>query len=772
LTKPYFFRIVGAIMVKLLIVESPTKARTITKFLGPGYIVTSSYGHLRDLPKKETGVDVQHDFEPTYIVPDDKKAKVTELKTAAKKADEIYLATDEDREGEAIAWHIAEILKIDPKTAKRITFHEITKTAIEEALQHPRTLAQDLINAQQARRILDRLVGYELSPFLWKKVRRGLSAGRVQSVAVRLIVDRERERQAFKQDEYWTIEGKFDKDELEFDGKLVERAGKKLKKLDISNEAEATQIVSDLAGAEFKIGAVTKKQSTRKPPTPLHTSVLQQEANNKLGMSAKQAMTLAQKLYETGKITYMRTDSLNLSEKFLSEAQTFISDKFGPDYAKGVVVYKTKSKGAQEAHEAIRPTDVLVTPESLEGTIDVGLWKLYDLIWRRTVASQLPPAKLDQTAIDIQAKEYIFRANGSTIAFDGFMKVYRSAKEKLLPNLAEGDPVNVKSILPNQHFTEPPARYSDATLIKALEENEIGRPSTYAPTISTIENRGYIERDDNKKLAPTDIAMIVTDLLVEHFSTIVNLEFTAKMEKSLDEVAEGKIDWVPMLREFYVPFHKNLEEKSEGLSREEIAPPRELGVDPKTEKTIYVRSGRFGSYIQVGDWTEEDRKAKVNKPKSVSLTRNMNMETVTLENALKLLELPRELGVNDEGEMITVLIGPYGPYMKAGKINVTLPEQYDPITIEAKDAVAIFKEGAELKKQMLKPLAELGEDPNSKKPIVIKTGRFGPYVTDGKTNVSIKKSIEPTSITFDQAVEMLEEKRKNPKKKWGKKKEA
>ncbi|PIQ67250.1 type I DNA topoisomerase [Candidatus Uhrbacteria bacterium CG_4_9_14_3_um_filter_41_35] len=759
-------------MVKLLIVESPTKARTITKFLGPGYIVTSSYGHLRDLPKKETGVDVQHDFEPTYIVPDDKKAKVTELKTAAKKADEIYLATDEDREGEAIAWHIAEILKIDPKTAKRITFHEITKTAIEEALQHPRTLAQDLINAQQARRILDRLVGYELSPFLWKKVRRGLSAGRVQSVAVRLIVDRERERQAFKQDEYWTIEGKFDKDELEFDGKLVERAGKKLKKLDISNEAEATQIVSDLAGAEFKIGAVTKKQSTRKPPTPLHTSVLQQEANNKLGMSAKQAMTLAQKLYETGKITYMRTDSLNLSEKFLSEAQTFISDKFGPDYAKGVVVYKTKSKGAQEAHEAIRPTDVLVTPESLEGTIDVGLWKLYDLIWRRTVASQLPPAKLDQTAIDIQAKEYIFRANGSTIAFDGFMKVYRSAKEKLLPNLAEGDPVNVKSILPNQHFTEPPARYSDATLIKALEENEIGRPSTYAPTISTIENRGYIERDDNKKLAPTDIAMIVTDLLVEHFSTIVNLEFTAKMEKSLDEVAEGKIDWVPMLREFYVPFHKNLEEKSEGLSREEIAPPRELGVDPKTEKTIYVRSGRFGSYIQVGDWTEEDRKAKVNKPKSVSLTRNMNMETVTLENALKLLELPRELGVNDEGEMITVLIGPYGPYMKAGKINVTLPEQYDPITIEAKDAVAIFKEGAELKKQMLKPLAELGEDPNSKKPIVIKTGRFGPYVTDGKTNVSIKKSIEPTSITFDQAVEMLEEKRKNPKKKWGKKKEA
>ena len=663
-------------------------------------------------------------------------------------------------------------MKIDPKTAKRITFHEITKTAIEEALQHPRTLAQDLINAQQARRILDRLVGYELSPFLWKKVRRGLSAGRVQSVAVRLIVDRERERQAFKQDEYWTIEGKFDKDELEFDGKLVERAGKKLKKLDISNEAEATQIVSDLAGAEFKIGAVTKKQSTRKPPTPLHTSVLQQEANNKLGMSAKQAMTLAQKLYETGKITYMRTDSLNLSEKFLSEAQTFISDKFGPDYAKGVVVYKTKSKGAQEAHEAIRPTDVLVTPESLEGTIDVGLWKLYDLIWRRTVASQLPPAKLDQTAIDIQAKEYIFRANGSTIAFDGFMKVYRSAKEKLLPNLAEGDPVNVKSILPNQHFTEPPARYSDATLIKALEENEIGRPSTYAPTISTIENRGYIERDDNKKLAPTDIAMIVTDLLVEHFSTIVNLEFTAKMEKSLDEVAEGKIDWVPMLREFYVPFHKNLEEKSEGLSREEIAPPRELGVDPKTEKTIYVRSGRFGSYIQVGDWTEEDRKAKVNKPKSVSLTRNMNMETVTLENALKLLELPRELGVNDEGEMITVLIGPYGPYMKAGKINVTLPEQYDPITIEAKDAVAIFKEGAELKKQMLKPLAELGEDPNSKKPIVIKTGRFGPYVTDGKTNVSIKKSIEPTSITFDQAVEMLEEKRKNPKKKWGKKKEA
>lgn len=749
--------------MKLLIVESPTKAKTIKKFLGKDYQVLSSFGHIRDLPVKKMGVDVEKHFEPTYVVPDDKKKRVQELKQAAKKADEIYLATDEDREGEAIAWHIAEILNLDPKETKRIAFHEITKHAIEEALEKPRTLSMHLVDAQQTRRILDRLVGYELSPLLWKKVQRGLSAGRVQSVAMRLIVERERERQAFNQEEYWTIEGEFLKDAMEFPGKLIQIKDKKLKKLDIKNTEQANKIVKDLEGGDFTVSKLEKKQATRKPPTPFKTSTLQQEANNKLGFSAKQTMTVAQKLYETGRITYMRTDSLNLSEKFLGEAQEFITHTFGSDYAKGLKKFKTKSKGAQEAHEAIRPTDASATPDALKGELEAGQWKLYRLIWSRTLATQMPAAKIERTAVDITASDYTFRANGSTIVFDGFMKVYRGTKEKLLPEMKEGDKVDAKNIEGKQHFTEPPPRYSDASLVKDLEEFGIGRPSTYAPTISTLENRGYVERDENKKLYPADIAMIVNDLLVEHFANIVDYDFTATMEKSLDEIAEGKIEWIPMLEAFYGPFHKVIEEKTDSLTREDVMKERILGKDPETGKNVIVRHGRFGPYIQLGEWSEEDRKEKINKPKMVSVSKDLSAETITLEEALKLLELPRDVGTLEDGTPVLALIGPYGPYLKAGKLNASLPEDISPLDVTEAQAREIIKNEKTRREEAKKPIAELGKDPNSDGEILVKTGRYGPYVTDGKTNVSIPKKIDPTSVTHEQAVEMLEKKRKAPK---------
>ncbi len=753
-------------MSQLLIVESPTKAKTIKKFLGSAYQVVSSFGHIRDLPKKTTGVDVEHGFKPTYEVPADKKAKVQDLKNAAKGVDEVYLATDEDREGEAIAWHIAEVLGIDPVKAKRITFHEITKHAIDEALKHPRHIAMPLVHAQQARRILDRLVGYELSPLLWNKVRRGLSAGRVQSVAVRLIVERERERQAFKAEEYWTVDGIFKKAEAPFEGKLIAIGDKKLEKMDLKTADETNKIVSELTGAEFKITSVEKKKASRKPPTPLTTSGLQQEANHRLSFSAKQTMTLAQKLYETGRITYMRTDSQNIAEKYLTEAQAFLLATYGAKYAVGAKTYTTKAKGAQEAHEAIRPTDVTATPESLKAELEPGQWKLYDLIWRRTLGSQMPSAVLERTAVDVKAKDYTFRANGSAIDFDGFMKVYRSATETFLPDLAVGDAVTAESIIPNQHFTEPPARYSDATLIKVLEEHGIGRPSTYAPTISTIIDRGYIAQDDGKRLYPKDdIAGIVTDLLVEHFPKVVDYEFTAKMEKDLDEVAEGNIDWVPMLADWYGPFHDQIKAKGKELKRENIMVARELGTDPKTGLPIVVRGGRFGPFVQLGDKDDDATKEKIGKPKMASLRGGETPETVTLEQALELLAFPKTVGNSPEGEPVSINFGPYGPYIKIGKKNASLPPEVDPTKIDLPMALELFKTAAARKAELAKPIAELGTDPAGAQ-IVVKNGRFGPYITDGKTNVTVPKAMEPLDVTLEKALEMLEKKRTSPPRKW------
>lgn len=759
--------------MKLVIVESPTKAKTITKFLTDDYVVESSFGHVRDLPKSKMGVDPEKKFEPVYEVPKKAKERVAELRKLAKKADEIYLATDEDREGEAISWHLFEILNIKSKPVSRIAFHEITREAIHKALENPRELDMNAVNAQQARRIVDRLVGYELSPFLWQKVQYGLSAGRVQSVAVRLIVERERERQAFEKDEYWTIDTLFtkkaDNKDIEFPGKLHSVDGKKLEKLSIGTEEEAQKIMKDLKGAEYAVTKITKKEVNKKPPRPLTTSRLQIEANNKLGFSARQTMTIAQKLYETGKITYMRTDSENLAEKFLGETQTFLKAEYGEEYAKGAERYTTTAKGAQEAHEAIRPTDVTVTPEKFKSR-DKGQKKLYELIWSRTVATQMPPAKVERTSVDITADKYLFRSNGSSILFDGFMKVYRSASEKILPPLVEGDAIDAKEVKPEQHFTEPPARYSDATLVKTLEEHGIGRPSTYAPTIGTIVYRGYIERDDNKKLYPLDIAYIVNDLLVEHFEKIVDYEFTAKMESDLDSIEEGTEEWPSVVEAFYTPFHKNLTKKDAELNKEDVMKERIVGVDPETKKNVIVRNGRFGPFVQLGEWSEEDKKAKVNKPRSASLLKGQSIDTLTLEDAMYLLILPRIVGPDHHGNDIVADEGRFGPYLKAGEISQSLANtDYDLRTIPLEDAQELIKAAEARKIKMETPIQILGPDKKTGEVIQVRHGRYGPYVTDGETNASItkKSGLDPEKIKQKEAEALLEKKRKAPKRNWG-----
>ncbi|MEK7633085.1 MAG: type I DNA topoisomerase [Patescibacteria group bacterium] len=754
-------------MSKLLIVESPTKAKTITKFLGKEYKVISSFGHIRDLPKKSTAVDVKNGFAPTYEIPVDKKDKVKALKDAAKGVDDIYLATDEDREGEAIAWHIAEVLKLDPATAKRITFHEITKSAIAEALDHTRHIDMRMVDAQQTRRILDRLVGYELSPLLWSKVQRGLSAGRVQSVAVRLVVERERERQAFKTDEYWSVEAILSKSNTEFPTKLVAIGDRKIDKLDITTQAESDAVVAAVRDADFVVKSIEKKAASRKAPTPLTTSTMQQEAYNRLGMSAKQTMTLSQKLYETGRITYMRTDSTNLSEQFIAATQEYVKAQWGETFVTGGIRYQTSKKGAQEAHEAIRPTNVNATPESLRSELEPGMWKLYDLLWRRTVASQLPSAKLERTAIDFTANNHTFRGNGSIVVFEGFMKVWQASEDKILPTLTEGENIGkAVSVTPEQHFTEPPARYSDASLIKIMEEYGIGRPSTYAPTLNTIETRGYVLRDDGKRLYPSDIAFVVTDLLKEHFPQIVDYDFTASMERKLDQIAEGEEKWKQVLGDFYGPFHEAIVGKGAELTRETIMKVTEIGIDPESGKMIVARTGRFGPFVQIGELSP-DKNAE--KPKRASLEKNQTIDTLTLEQALKLLSLPRVLGKHTNGDEIVANVGRFGPYLKCGAINITLPPEHHPATVTLETAIALCTEGVAKKIKAMTPLAELGVEPETKANIVIKDGRYGAYVTDGKTNATIPKGTDPTTVTLHDAIDLLVKKRKAPKSRWKRK---
>jgi len=602
-------------MKDLLIVESPTKAKTITKFLGDKFKVVSSFGHIRDLPTKEMGIDIEHDFDPKYVIPEKAKTTVTMLKKEAEKAKDIYFAPDADREGEAIAWHLDHILNTKAKAKKhefhRVVFHEITENAINKALEKPSKINLKLVDAQQARRVLDRLVGYELSPFLWKKVAKGLSAGRVQSVAVRLIIEREREIKKFKKDEYWTLEALLNKKSKNFTSNLHSINGKKIQKLDIKNKKQADKILKDLDKADYIVSEIKKKVNKRQPLAPFITSTLQQEANRKLGFSSKQTMFMAQSLYEgvemgksgaTGLITYMRTDSVNLADSFLADTQNFIKSEFGDKYALSAPrKYKSKSKNVQEAHEAIRPTDIRNRPEDVKKYLKDNQFKLYDLIWKRTVASQMPEAKLDATSVDILAeakdKKYTFRATGSIIEFDGFLKVYpASVKENILPDLEKNDKLNLEKLDALQHFTEPPARFSEAGLVKKMEELGIGRPSTYAPTISTIENRGYIRKED-RRLIPQDIAFVVNDLLVKHFSEVVDYEFTAKMEDDLDEIADGKIKWVPIIKEFYMPFKNNLTQKYDEVKKGDLINEETDEVCEKCNEPMIVKIGRYGKFL-------------------------------------------------------------------------------------------------------------------------------------------------------------------------------
>jgi len=766
-------------MKKLVIVESPTKAKTISKFLGKDYYVESSFGHVRDLPKSKMGIDIEGGtFEPTYTTSKDKGKQVKKLKDLAAKSDEIIFATDEDREGEAISWHLAHILKVKPETAHRIVFHEITKHAIDEALKNPRTIDQKLVDAQQARRILDRLVGYELSPFLWKKVARGLSAGRVQSVAVRLIVEREREIEAFEPQEYWTLEGLFQNEQKNFPDPVVAKLqaidGKSLKKLELGDKGTVDAILKDLDVASYAISKIEEKATKRTPPPAFITSSLQQAANNTFGFSAKQTMRLAQQLYEgisigaegsTGLITYMRTDSTNLSEKFLTEANAFVEKTYGKTYTLDKPrVYAKKAKGAQEAHEAIRPTDPTRTPEAMKQYLDDRQFKLYSLIWKRAVATQMSAAKLNKTAVDITALKYTFRANGQTCVFDGWLTLYpESIKHEMLPELTEGQALVCEALKPEQHFTKPPARYSDATLVKALEERGIGRPSTYAPTIGTIEARGYVERLEDKRLKPTDIAMVVNDLLVEHFKDIIDYDFTALMEQNLDEIAEGERDWQPIISTFYHPFHENLVKKEEELSREDTLQVREVGTDPESGKPVFARIGRYGPFVQLGDKEDEE------KPKFASLGKGQSVQTVTLEEALHLLSLPKVIGQTEDGKDMTVAIGRFGPYVQIGKEYFSIKED-DPYTITLERAKEIVKAEQEKKaKALIKRFEPTTEDADI---IEIREGRYGPYIKAGKVNAKIPKDTDPTTLTLEQCQELIEEAKKKPKRKWNRKKKS
>ncbi|MDP3731211.1 MAG: type I DNA topoisomerase [bacterium] len=602
--------------MNLVIVESPAKSKTISKFLGPDYRVLASFGHVRDLPKSKLGVDVEHNFEPHYLIPAKAKKVVAELKTAAADSEVIILATDEDREGEAIGWHLVQALKLENSkkhSIQRIAFHEITKSAITEALKHPRQLDMNLVDAQQARRVLDRLVGYELSPFLWKKIRYGLSAGRVQSVALRLVVEREREIQSFVKEEYWSIEAELsDKEKNAFRARLIKIGEKALEKLDLKNENGAKKIVDDLAGSAYRVKEVVKKEASRHPAPPFTTSTLQQESSRKLGMSAKQTMLLAQQLYEHGYITYMRTDSHNLAQSALDQAKQVIAEHFGKNYTVPEARhYSNKSKGAQEAHEAIRPTDLSARPEILKSQLDPKQFKIYDLIWKRTLASQMASAMFDQTTVDISAGDkYTFRANGQVLKFDGFIKVYTEGRDEQdeeasdsrglsdrLPELSVDEILNLIKLLPLQHFTEPPPRYTDATLIKALEIHGVGRPSTYAPTLSTIQDRKYVEKIE-KKYHPVEIGFLVNDMLVENFPEIVDIDFTSHIEEGLDDVAEGKVKWVPLIEEFYTPFKKHLIEKEATV--EKLVEQTDIPC-PTCGKKMIIKFGRAGKFLACPD---------------------------------------------------------------------------------------------------------------------------------------------------------------------------
>ncbi|WP_321469645.1 type I DNA topoisomerase [Halarcobacter sp.] len=761
-------------MKNLVIVESPAKAKTISKFLGKDYKVMASMGHVRDLPKSKLGFDPENNFEPKYLISTDKKKVISDLKKEITKDTTIYLAADEDREGEAIAWHLIPALKIEKNPIKRIVFHEITKGAILEAINNPREVDQHLVDAQQARRILDRAVGYELSPLLWKKVRYGLSAGRVQSVAVKIIVDRENEIREFVPEEFWKIKADFINPELKSELAKIDGKAKKVK-----NEQEAKEIETSINQGKFELFDIEEKESNRNPAAPFTTSTLQQEASRKLGLSVRQTMVIAQQLYEGnvgnipnhtgGLITYMRTDSLNLSKVATSAAKEVIENEYGKEYALAKPrVYRSKAKGAQEAHEAIRPVNMALKPSDIKSYVEPAQFKLYSLIWKRTLATQMAPAKIANTTYKISAgkdKEYEFQSKGQRIIFPGFMKAYTEgsdnpeavldSSEKILPTIKVGTVLDLEKLDLEQNFTKPPARYTEASLVKKLESEGIGRPSTYAPTISTIQQREYVTKTEDKKLAPTPTGEIVNSFLVDHFPHIVDLGFTAKVEEDFDEIAEGKIAWQQVMQHFYGDFKKTINEKEESVNKEDYLQIREIGTDPKSGKPISARVGRFGPFVQIGTKDDEE------KPQFVAIPDHLNMDTITLDEALFLFTLPRVVGQTQEGEDIKANIGRFGPYLQV-KTKFYSLKQDDPYTIEFPRALEVIKEIDEAKAKAL-----IKEFPEEKIQVLI--GQYGPYIKQGRKNFKIPKSVEAEDLTLEQTLEIIA---KDPKSKTAAKKTA
>ena len=753
----------------LVIVESPAKAKTIEKFLGKEYTVKSSFGHIRDLSKKELGIDISNNFEPHYEIPADKKKVVGELDKLAKSAKTVWLASDEDREGEAIAWHLAQVLGLDPKTTKRIVFHEITKNAILHAVENPRSINMDLVNAQQARRVLDRLVGFELSPVLWRKVKPSLSAGRVQSVAVRLIVEREREIIAFESKDYYRVVADFEI--AGANGKPGAFRAELNKRFATEQEAEA--FLGKCKNARFTVLNVEQKPSKKNPPAPFTTSTLQQEAGRKLGMSVSQTMAVAQRLYEAGYITYMRTDSVNLSNQALAAAKEEVTALFGAEYS-DVRNFKTKSKGAQEAHEAIRPS--YMNHRTIEGGPQEK--RLYELIWKRTVASQMASAQTERTVVDIAvsgaAEQFV--ATGEVVKFDGFLRLYSESvedetgegEEALLPPMKKGDEPTAQTITALQRFTQSPPRYSEASLVKRLEELGIGRPSTYAPTISTIITRGYVikeSRDGEKrgytqltlskgkiarktltetvgkeknKLSPTDIGMIVTDFLDAQFAAVMDYNFTASVEKEFDEIAMGEKSWPEMIRSFYDEFHSKVDEALESKPVKS-SQMHELGIDPKSGKPVFVKIGRFGPVAQIGG-AEGDEE----KPRFASLKKGQLIATITLDEALALFDLPRKLGEFEDKEVV-IGVGRFGPYARHDGKFVSLAKTDDPYTIELPRAIELIEQKRIKDKRMKEPIKIFAEEPG----LQVLNGRYGPYIAfDGK-NYRIPKGQEPEGLTLE-----------------------
>ena len=771
----------------LVIVESPAKAKTISKYLGKDFDVMASYGHVRDLVPKEGAVDPEHGFAMKYQVIERNQKHVNAIIKALKKAEALYLATDPDREGEAISWHLTELLNernaLDGNPVHRVIFHEITKNAVKEAIDNPRDISGELVSAQQARRALDYLVGFNLSPLLWKKVQRGLSAGRVQSPALRMIVERELEIEAFKPREYWSIEADVSKDSQPFVSRLVRYKGEKVEQFSFENEESAREVertILDATQGKLTTVSVDKKQRRRNPAAPFTTSTLQQESSRKLGFNTQWTMRVAQRLYEgielpgednVGLISYMRTDSVTLAEVAVSEIREVIAERYGaenvPDEPR---FFKTKSKNAQEAHEAIRPTSVARTPDDLKGKLDEDQLRLYTLIWQRTMACQMVPAVFDTVALefipgqtlassghhadapmteDSADRHHRFRANGSVLVEPGFMAVYQEGRDdtidddgdRLLPEIAEGDVIDMDDLRPEQHFTEPPPRFTEASLVKTLEEYGIGRPSTYANIIVTLKNREYVEMD-GKRFIPTDIGRIVTGFLTEHFTQYVDYDFTARLEDDLDAISLGNENLVPLLERFWKPFSDLVIDKEQSVTREQVAQARELGTDPKSGKPVTVRMGRYGPFVQIGTKDDEE------KPKFAGLRPGQKMTDINLEDALELFKLPRKLGETPDGLPVSASVGRFGPYVRYGDKYVSIRGEDDPYTIELPRALELIEEK---KIADAERIIQDFEDEG----IQVLNGRYGPYVTDKAKNARVPKDREPKSLTLEECKELL-----------------